>query len=315
MRILIPGGFGFVGGRIAQKLAESGHQIILGSGKERGPPVWIADARIEKMDWFNSAALEKSLNGIDIIVQCAGVNAADSSMDPVGSFKFNGLATTELAWAANRAGVKCFIYLSTAHVYSSPLSGVIDEKTTPSNLHPYAASHLMGETGLFSVCQMSGMQAIVLRLANAYGAPVNKEVNCWNLLVNELCKQAVMGGQLMLNTSGQQERNFIGLDQVCNVVDYVISERNRMLPNEIFNVGSLSSSSVLEMAKVIQQRCSKVIGLYPSLEINNAQSRLAPETLDYSIKKLVEMGFRSQQYSNYSEIDALLEFVKDNFEV
>jgi UDP-glucose 4-epimerase len=315
MHILIAGGFGFVGGRIAKQLVEVGHQVTLGSRSERNPPSWLANVGIEKMEWFSSSALEKCLLGIDVIVHCAGVNATSSFLDPVKAFEFNGLATTKLAWAASRANVKCFIYFSTAHVYANPLSGVIDEKTIPSNPHPYAASHLMGEAGLFSVSQVSGMQAIVLRLANAYGAPVHKDVHCWNLLVNELCKQAMQNGRLMLNTSGQQERNFIGLDHVCNVVEHIISGHNGMLLNDVFNIGSPTSLSVLEMAKVIQQRCAEVIGFYPPLEINNAEPGLMGQCLDYKINKIIETGFEAQAYSNFSEIDTLLKFVKVNFQV
>lgn len=314
MHVLITGGFGFIGGRIAKRLNEAGHQVTLGSGSERYPPFWLPDARVEKIDWLNSRALEKSCHGIDIVVQCAGVNAIDSIANPVKAFEFNGLATTRLAWVASRANVKCFIYLSTAHVYANPLLGVIDEETIPSNLHPYAASHLMGETGLFSVCQTHGMQAIVLRLANAYGVPTNKDVNCWNLLVNELCKQAIKNGHLTLNTSGQQERNFIGLDQVCNAVEYIISNRNTLISHDTFNIGSPTSTSVLQMAKIIQERCSEVIGFYPPLEVNNAELSRMGLSLDYKTNKIQEVGFMVQQLSKFSEIDAILKFVKLNFQ-
>ena len=44
MRILITGGFGFVGGRLAVHLAQAGYQIVLGSRNANSPPVWLPQA-------------------------------------------------------------------------------------------------------------------------------------------------------------------------------------------------------------------------------------------------------------------------------
>ena len=73
------------------------------------------------------------------------MNSQDCANDPVAALEFNGVATTRLVSAALSSGVKKFIYLSTAHIYSSPLVGKISEETYPKNFHPYATSHLAGE--------------------------------------------------------------------------------------------------------------------------------------------------------------------------
>ena len=104
---------------------------------------------------------------------------------------FNGVATKRLVEAASRAGVKKFIYLSTAHVYASPLVGTITEQTLPNNSHPYASSHLAGESAVLNADERGVIQGVVMRLSNAYGAPMHKGVNCWMLVVNDLCRQAV----------------------------------------------------------------------------------------------------------------------------
>lgn len=313
MRILISGGFGFVGGRIAKQLTEVGYKIILGSRSERSPPLWLPHAKVEKIDWHDSGALIKSCHGIDIVIQCAGVNAIDSSKDPEQAFEINGMATTRLALAAKQANVKCFIYLSTAHIYANPLLGVITENTIPANFHPYAASHLMGEAGVMSACQNSPTQAIILRLANAYGVPMHMDTNCWNLLANELCRQAINHRHLTLNTSGQQERNFIGLDQVCNAVEYIIAKLNTQSLPTIFNIGSLTSTTVLKMAQNIQERCFSVLGFYPTLEINNTEVKTISKSLDYKICNIQDAGFMMPNSPNYSELDELLTYCKNNF--
>ena len=73
------------------------------------------------------------------------MNAQNCVTDPVAALEVNAVATARLLQAAIRQGAKRFIYLSTAHVYGSSLSGVITEETCPASLCPYAASHRAGE--------------------------------------------------------------------------------------------------------------------------------------------------------------------------
>ena len=145
LRILITGGFGFVGGRLAVHLNQAGHQIILGSRSLKKIPSWLQKAEVTEVLWHSDNSLESICKNIDIIIQAAGMNANDSAKDPIGALHSNGVATLRLLTAACRAGVKRFVYLSTAHIYADPLVGVISENTCPKNLHPYATSHFAGE--------------------------------------------------------------------------------------------------------------------------------------------------------------------------
>ena len=138
MRILITGGLGLIGGRLGQHLHQAGHQVILGSRNTCNPPDWLPQAEVAETDWKVDSSLEQICNGVDVLIHAAGMNAQDCVADPVAALEFNGLATARLLASAICAGVKRFIYLSTAHVYASPLVGTINEDTCPRNLHPYA---------------------------------------------------------------------------------------------------------------------------------------------------------------------------------
>jgi UDP-glucose 4-epimerase len=144
-KILITGGMGYVGGRLAVHLAQAGHQIVLGSRNASSPPVWLPQAEVLQIAWGDAGALEQSCDGVDVVIHAAGMNAQDCAADPAAALGFNGVATARLVAAACRAGVQRFIYLSTAHVYASPLVGAITEETCPRNMHPYATSHIAGE--------------------------------------------------------------------------------------------------------------------------------------------------------------------------
>ena len=136
LRILITGGLGFVGGRLANHLLQEGHQVVIGSRKATEPPALLSQAKVEKIEYDDQAALENYCYGIDVIIHAAGMNAQACIDNPEAALSFNGEMTARLVTAANRAGVLRFIYLSTAHVYSNTLQGTVSEDSSPHNSHP-----------------------------------------------------------------------------------------------------------------------------------------------------------------------------------
>lgn len=292
MRILITGGFGLIGGRLGQHLQRVGHQVVLGSRKASSSPDWLPQADVVRTEWDDSRILEQICGGVDVVIHAAGMNAQDCATNSVAALEFNGLATTRLVAAANRAEVKRLIYLSTAHVYASPLVGVITEDTCPRNLHPYATSHLAGENAVMSARQRGQIEGIVLRLSNAFGAPVHKDVNCWMLLVNDLCRQAVQTRKMVLHTSGMQQRDFIPLENVGCAVRHLLELPMEQYDDCVFNLGCGTSLSVWEMAQQIAARCYATLGFSP--EIVRPESALVDQTipLQYDCKKLHSTGLR-----------------------
>jgi UDP-glucose 4-epimerase len=312
MRILITGGFGFVGGRIAKHLVQAGHQITLGTRHSISYPDWLPQAEVAQISWDDEKVLERICDDVDVIIHAAGMNAQDCSIDPISALAFNGLVTARLVTAARQAGVKKFIYLSTAHVYGNPLVGTITEKTCPRNLHPYATSHLAGEQAVLSTYSCGELQGIVLRLSNAFGSPMHKEVNCWMLLVNDLCKQVIETHKLVLNTSGLQHRDFIGLAEICCVVERLI-DADQLENAKVFNVGAGLSKSVLDMAKLIQQRCTKLLGFTPELQYKKSETNERHDSLIYRSDNLNALGISCKNQNNTVEIDNLLLYCQSTF--
>lgn len=313
MRILITGGFGFVGGRLAVHLAEAGHQVVLGTRQVVDAPYWLPQAETVQTEWHDDAALESICRGVDLIIHAAGMNAQDCASDPVGALVFNGVATARLVAAACQASVRRFIYLSTAHVYVNPLVGEITEESCPRNLHPYATSHLAGEQAVLAANEREDILGFVLRLSNGFGAPVHQSVNCWMLLVNDLCLQAAKFRKLVLHSSGQQQRNFIALNEVSHVIQRLISCSLDTGVGGKFNVGSPVSQTVLSMAKLIQTRCLLVLGYEPELHRKHKTLEKNSPKLEYNSHRLASLGIVIDENNSVPEIDKLLLYCSATF--
>jgi len=312
MRALVTGGRGFVGGRVAQMLASEGYQVLIGSRRPATPLAWLPEARVVTVDWKSAAELDRACEGVDVVVHAAGMNAYACAGDPVGALAFNGVVTGRLVEAAVRQRVARFVYLSTAHVYRSPLTGTITEATCPESRHPYATTHRAGEEMLTAVSERGQLHGIVLRLSNAFGVPVDPQVDCWMLLVNDLCRQAVTTGQLVLVSTGLQRRDFLSLAEVCRAISHVLRSSRDGLGASLLNVGGGRSQTIWDQACVIQARCEAVLGFRPELRRVAPGAHEISADLDFRIDALTSAGFNLQE-SAINEVDQLLVFCKKAF--
>lgn len=290
--------------------AQGGYEIRLGSRRLRPPPSWLPDAEVVETRWMEAGQLTQACDNVDAVVHLAGMNAQDCIADSVAAMESNGLATALLLQAAVHQGVSRFLYLSTAHVYGSPLSGVINEETCPINLHPYATSHRAGEDVVRFADSLEDIESVVLRLSNAFGAPADNDVNCWMLLVNDLCRQAVVQRRLVLRTAGYQRRNFIGLLDVARAVTHMLTVPN--VGGRVFNIGGRWTPRIYEVAELIQSRCSVVLGFCPEIVRPQENDEEKDVVLDYRIDRLLKTGFRLKG-SCISEVDATLQLCQSHF--
>ena len=313
MRILITGGHGFIGSRLASHFSFLGHKVIISSRNFHKAPFWLPKAEVIKLNLDSASLLKEACADVDVVIHAAGMNMQDCYENPVEALAINGLATGRLIAAASEAGVNKFIYLSTAHVYANPLVGIINEKTCPKNIHPYATSHLAGEQQVLWASEQKKIHGIILRLSNVFGTPINKEINCWMLLANNLCKQAVQNHKLIVLNNSHIKRDFIPMTEICRIIEVFLAMTFKDIQPGIFNIGSGETKSIFAMAKLIQDRCVKVLGFKPELiqkqnfEVDNL------DTLNYESQKLTELGVIIDRAKIEIELDDLLRYCNAEF--
>lgn len=316
MKILVLGGFGFLGGRIAQYFLKEGHYVLQGTSRDLEPKNFFLDSsEVVRTYWNDKEKLNDICKNIDLIIHASGMNAADCLKDPAEALKVNAVATANILQSAIKMNVKKFLYISTIHVYTDKLQGTISELNYPTNLHPYATSQRAGEDAVLWAQKNKLIDGIVVRISNGFGVPISKDVNCWRLLVNDLCRQAVEQEKLVLNSSGLQVRNFISISEICSALDFILCQlpSNQLVGNESpINIGGKDSLSVLNMAKLIQSRCKVILGHTPDLLIKEKNSKEEIFHLDFNINKLENLGY-FHKHKIIEELDSLLKYCSNNF--
>jgi len=294
-KLLVTGGLGYIGGRVSQALSEK-HDYSLRLTTRRsdlsGLP-WAKKAEIFPLDLTSISDCVSVCRGINCVIHFAAMNEIDSATDPEKALIVNGIGTLKLLKAAEEAGVERFIYFSTAHVYGAPLVGEISENTLPRPVHPYAITHRTAEDFVLASNERKNLTGIAVRMSNAIGAPIDDKVNRWSLVINDLCRQAVVKKELELKTSGHQKRDFIAISDAINAVFHFLNMNRDNTGNGLFNLGGEASLSILYMAELIAERCEKIIGFRPSIKkpVHTAGSD-SDGNLNFCINKLKSTGFK-----------------------
>ena len=298
MNVLITGGLGYIGGRIASYLKEKvpDSRIFLTTrDKNRELPAWTEKFTVLQMDLLNEDSIADCLKDkdIDVIIHLAALNEIDSMKEPGLALEVNSQGTYKLLSIANEKKINRFVYFSTFHVYGETSSSVITEETSTRPFHPYATTHRAAEDLVSFFNHYHKMKTLIFRLSNGYGYPMDKDINRWTLVFNDLCRQAVSSGRIVLKSSGKQHRDFISLHDVARAVYHFLYTVPDKWGDGLYNLGGNCSMSILDVAEkisdVYRTKYKKKI-----MEIKTGQDdsgSTTPKPVEYSVEKIAKTGF------------------------
>jgi UDP-glucose 4-epimerase len=290
-QILITGASGYIGQHLVRHLVTSDFKIRVAISCRKTELTFDPSVDVVIGDILDQNSLKKMCKGIDVIIHLACMPYSQCETDKDECFEVNVKGSKYLLNHALNEGVSKFIYFSTIHVYGSNFDREITEEThtTPSN--NYSASKLQCEK--ISEDFSSEMQIFIFRLSNVYGIPLGD--NGWNLVVNDLCFQAINNGVINLNTSGFQKRNFISVQDLINALSIILDEDNSFEKMNLFNLGGTENYSIIELANIIQETYSEQFNKAINIEYsyNNKVDTKNEKINEFSfnISKIRQFGY------------------------
>lgn len=156
--VLVTGAAGFIGARMCEILH-------LGGNVEVRPMIrrWSSAARLGRLplalvrcDLTDAAQVRSAMEGVDYVVHCA-----------VGTADTNVVGTRNVLQAAEAAGVRKVVHLSTVSVYGSPVGTVPEEAPLPGG-GVYGDSKLEAEEECLAA-NARGLPVTILRPTIVYG--------------------------------------------------------------------------------------------------------------------------------------------------
>ena len=251
---LVTGGAGFIGSHLADLLLKQGHHVTVVDNLCGGWMKNLKQAQTHPNFRFVNADIRKPeelkglFDGVDWVFHLAALADIVPSIEkPRDYFETNVDGTFNVLEAAQRAGVKRFLYAASSSCY-----GIAKQYPTPETApidpqYPYALTKYLGEQLVLHWAQVYKLPAVSLRLFNVFG-PRSRTTGVYGAVFGVFLAQKLHGKPYTVVGDGKQTRDFTF---VHDVADAFYTAARSDLSNEFMNVGSSGHYSVNRLVELL----------------------------------------------------------------
>jgi UDP-glucose 4-epimerase len=196
MAVLVTGGAGYIGSHMACSLVDAGEAVVILDNLSTGMRSLIPQAAQFVQGNVGDAALVERIigeNQVDAIVHMAGsIVVPESISNPLLYYANNVSETLHLIAAAVHAGVRNFIFSSSAAVYGPAQDGPVTEDALLAPINPYGRSKMIAEWMLGDTTQAHDFDHMILRYFNVAGADPRGRTGQSHPMATHLIKRACL---------------------------------------------------------------------------------------------------------------------------
>jgi len=238
MKIVITGGCGYVGSKIAQRLLSVGHEVLIIENFSTSVKNELIDCQIVKCDITNPKDLKNvKAKGYDVLLHLAAQSSGPKSFEiPDIDIKINILGTLNMINWCRDNGIDRILFASSFVVYGDNSDKeILSESAICNPQSVYALSKLTCENLLKIYAESLNLKWNVLRMFNIYGPGQDLSRNdqgMVSIFLNLIKNNNYIG----VKGSLDRFRDFIFIDDV--VQGWELCLLNNDFPNEIYNLGS-----------------------------------------------------------------------------
>lgn len=194
----------------------------------------------------------------------------------------------------NRCKVKKIIFGSSASVYGDTKNKPVKENFPLNPSHYYAYTKFIGEKMIESYSKINNLKYSILRFFNIYG-PKSDAV------ISTFLAQKIQGKTITIYGSGNQKRDFLHVDDLCEAVWKTITQK--VSDNKIYNLGSGQSLSINSLKNKISY--NKIVNLEKrndDIEISIANILKTKKELKWHPKTSMNEGLKKTLKIDYKRL-------------
>lgn len=260
-RIIVTGGAGFIGSYLCKELIKQGHTIIcidLSNGdrlKEiRSHPkfTFIQDSIL------NHAMLEREVQQSDLIFHLAAIaDPMQYVTEPLTTLQLDLKASIDIFEMAASYGIKV-AFASTSEVYgrNPKVPWQEDDErvlgSTKINRWSYSTAKAACEHYCYAYGQQRGLKFIIYRFFNIYGPLLDTLGH--GRAIPIMLRQFLLNEPVTIHGDGKQTRSFTYIDDAVTAVAKLAFSGKA--EGNVFNVGSNTETSILELATLMKKLAS-----------------------------------------------------------
>src|SRR5450830_1219873 len=268
MTILVTGGAGYIGSHMVHELVDAGEPVVVLDNLSTGFRFLIPGAvPFVAGSTGDHALVAKTIaqHGVTAIIHfAASIVVPDSVSDPLDYYRNNTMNTCALLDVAIKAGVKQFIFSSTAVVYGNAEQVPVREDAATLPISPYGMSKLMSEIMLHDAGKAHGLRFVVLRYFNVAGADPKLRTGQSTPAATHVIKvacEAALGKRPKMNVFGTDYptpdgtciRDYVHVSDLARAHSAALAHLRRGGASATFNCGYGRGSSVFEVIDAVRR--------------------------------------------------------------
>jgi len=263
MHILVTGGAGFIGSKVAQTLIDRGDSVsIIDNFNDYYDPklkrdrvAFLLGERQYMMyegDIRDGALLEKIFaKGVDKVVHLAAMAGVRSSLlNPKLYADVNIMGTLNLLECARKSKVKNFVYASSSSVYGNNEKTPFSESDFVDHpISPYAATKKATELLAHTYSHLYALPTTGLRFFTVYGPWGRPDMGVFKFIAN-----IIEGKEIEVYNYGNMRRNFTYID---DIVSGTVIALDADLSCDVMNIGGDKDEALMDYIAMAEKYAGK----------------------------------------------------------
>jgi len=261
MKILVAGGAGYIGSHTVKELIKEGFEVVVFDNFSTGKKELLVGGELFEGDLMHKESIKKALGSknIEAVLHFASlIQVGESYADPRKYYTHNLITSLNLLDAMLEAGVKYFVFSSSAAVYGEPLQNPIPESHPLNPFNPYGQTKFFVEKVIQDYERAYGLKFISLRYFNAAGADPEGHLGelhdpethlIPNILLFLLGKKRIFEifGKDFPTKDGTAVRDYIHVTDLAKAHVLSLKKLLKSSQSEFINLGTNKGYSVLEI--------------------------------------------------------------------
>ena len=268
MKLLIPGGAGYIGSHMVKYAQDHDHEVVVLDNFSTGHEWAVKDCEVLRIDLLDQDKLSNALHGrhFDGVIHFAAKSLVGESVQkPDDYYRNNVVGTFNLVNEMLRNDVNNFVFSSTAAIFGNPITPKIAEDHPKNPINPYGQSKLIVENILKDICSAYDFNVTCFRYFNAAGAhdssTIGEDHEPETHLIPNILKSSLSGALLKVfgndydTTDGTCVRDYIHVTDLSQAHLLGLTHMKKNNGFSAFNLGNGSGFSVLDVIR----SCERVI--------------------------------------------------------
>jgi UDP-glucuronate 4-epimerase len=255
MRFVVTGAAGFIGSQLAEKLLQSGHEVLAVDcfTDYYDPALKEENAAGLDVARIDLAEANLDLTGVDGVFHLAGQPGVRSFGDVFDEYVRRNLLASRRVFESAAAADTRVVFASSSSIYGDAEQYPTSEEAEPRPISPYGITKLGCEQLAYAYSQSFGLDAVVLRYFTFYG-PRQRPDMALARIVGALAH----GASFELYGDGLQSRSFT---YVADGIAATIAAMERAPAGAVYNVGGGEEATMREAIATLERVSGRTLDL------------------------------------------------------